>query len=108
MSRSPLRQGDVILVPISAIPDGVKKMKRDVQGRLVLAEGEVTGHAHAILDRAADLYGSELETRFLRVLTEGGVELRHEEHGPIMIPEGFYEVRIGRVWSPQETRRVYD
>lgn len=108
MSRSPLRQGDVILVPVSEITDGLRKEKRDSRGRLILQEGEATGHAHAVLDRGADLYGSELEARFLRVLTDGVVELRHEEHAPITIPKGIYEVRIGRVWSPQETRRVFD
>ena len=43
------RQGDVGLIPVASLPDGAKKVPRD-KGRIVLAYGEVTGHAHAIYD----------------------------------------------------------
>ena len=54
--RKPQRQGDVLLIPTDSIPEGTKPAKRDSRGRLVLAEGEVTGHAHVILDDAATLF----------------------------------------------------
>jgi hypothetical protein len=38
-----IRQGDLLLVPVSGFPDGVRRAR---SGRLVLAEGEATGHAH--------------------------------------------------------------
>ena len=50
-------QGDVSIIPI---PKGIKIDRSDeiapVNGRLILQEGEVTGHHHAIslLDRSAD------------------------------------------------------
>lgn len=104
--RTPLRQGDVVLVPVESLPERAVKLLR--QGRLVLQEGEATGHAHAILDKGAVLYDAELEARFLEVLTLGGVLLEHEEHDTLTIPEGVYEVRIGRVWEPEGVRRVAD
>ena len=44
------RQGDVLLIPTDAIPEKAKRVTRDA-GRIVLAYGEVTGHAHAIASR---------------------------------------------------------
>ncbi|MBK7005724.1 MAG: hypothetical protein IPH37_11765 [Burkholderiales bacterium] len=44
-----IRQGDVLLVPISAIPPGCTDVALE-GGRIVLMHGEVTGHAHAIAD----------------------------------------------------------
>lgn len=106
--RQPIRQGDITLIPVTTLPVGMTKTVRDVRGRIVVQEGEVTGHAHAILDRGASLYGEDLEARFLEVLTEGGVDLVHEEHDTVTIPEGVYEVKIGRVWEPEGVRRVAD
>lgn len=48
------RQGDVLIVPVAAeaVPPHVAQAPRearDGRGRLVLALGEVTGHAHAVV-----------------------------------------------------------
>jgi hypothetical protein len=60
-----IRQGDVFLSPVVAIPKSAKKTKRD-DGRVVLAYGEVTGHAHAIHGKGATLLECP-EGRFLNV-----------------------------------------
>lgn len=102
------RQGDVLVIPVDNVPPGLSKVKRD-RGRIVLAYGEVTGHAHAIADRGAELLeDTELQDRFLRVLAEGGVALRHEEHGTITLPRGDYIVRRQREWAPWGERQVAD
>lgn len=103
------RQGDVLVVATDTIPPQVSKASRE-QGRIVLAHGEVTGHAHAILDRDADLYHApDLEDRFLRVLADGGVDLVHEEHDTVHLPAGDYRVTIQREYQPGELpRRVAD
>lgn len=44
------RQGDVLIIPIAELPPGLKPVAKE-QGRVVLAHGEVTGHAHTIRDR---------------------------------------------------------
>lgn len=112
MSDLPGRQGDVIYIPIAQIPDDVslRIAKRDAKGRIVLAEGETTGHAHAILDDAATLFYQpdldEMADRFLRV--EAEVALVHEEHGNHQLPRGDYIVRIKRQYTPARAVRVYD
>jgi hypothetical protein len=96
MERRPFRQGDVLLVPVDAMPGRTRRLGRE-QGRIVLAEGEKSGHAHAVSDPGADLYElvlpgdvSEMRRRFLRVERE--VSLVHEEHAVLKLPPGDYEV----------------
>lgn len=94
------RQGDVLLRRIDKIPEGLHTVPRE-NGRVVLAHGEVTGHAHAIDSSevaflAADV--AELERAFL--LVEEEVAVVHEEHDTITLPPGSYEVRRQREYSP--------
>ena len=102
------RQGDVLLVPVGAIPEGLTRRT----GRLVLATGEATGHAHVIEDEAAALYGDALDQRFLEVLGEGGVDLVHTsdpvEHDTLTIPPGIYKVHRQREYTPAAIRMVAD
>ncbi len=49
MNANEKRQGDVLLTPVASLPEGCTKVANtDPQKRVVLAYGEVTGHAHAI------------------------------------------------------------
>lgn len=101
------RQGDVLLVAVPAIPENARPRPRD-QGRIVLALGEATGHAHAIADPRATLLETQLQERFLHILAEGGVLLRHEEHDPVPLPQGVYLVRRQREYVPGDWRMVAD
>lgn len=102
------RQGDVLVRHVEELPDGARKIKRD-EGKVVLAYGEATGHAHAIAERGAELYEVEaLEVRFLQILCADGVELAHQEHDTIGLPPGIYEVRRQREYSPEAIRNVAD
>ena len=103
-----VRQGDVLLVAVPELPKDAVRQPR--QGRLVLAEGEVTGHAHAILEPDAREFrvGDE---RF--VLVRSKAQLVHEEHAPIELPAGAYRVVIQREYEPNPIparawRRVID
>ena len=87
----PMRQGDVILLPIEQI-EGQKLY------HLVLAEGEVTGHKHRISDGEAELY-EENGTLYLRVVSQIAT-LSHEEHKAIQIPQGNWQIRIQREYDP--------
>ena len=112
------RQGDVIIIPVTKAKPG-RPVKRD-RGRIVLAYGEVTGHAHAIAHRSAELFelaedrtkdGDDVwarAARILRISAKAGVELRHEEHATIRLPPGDYEVRRQREYAPDELRMVAD
>lgn len=104
-----VRQGDVLLVPVAEVPAAARPVRR-TGGRVILAEGEVTGHAHAIRSSAATLLGTGDE-RYLRV--GAPVTLDHEEHAPIEVGTGTYRVVIQREYVPPEIsplafRRVVD
>ena len=97
------RQGDVILVPVGEIPSG--SVIEPDKGRVILAYGEVTGHAHALPLGFAKQYQAG-ERVFVEVTAKA--ELRHEEHAPLQIPEGKYEKLIAREHTPGGERRVID
>jgi len=106
-----LRQGDILLIPAKRPAKLGDKISRD-NGRIVLAYGEVTGHAHAILDREADLYAiPDTDDRFLEIMERSGVTLQHEEHAAIVLaPEPKFDgfiVRRQSEYGP-EPRRVDD
>ncbi|GGN82071.1 hypothetical protein GCM10011610_33090 [Nocardia rhizosphaerihabitans] len=102
----------MLIVPLTetAVPDSARAAhgeKRDGRGRLVLALGEVTGHAHAIpgpgrLIREAGVFGP-----MLLHLPEGG-RVVHEEHAAIGLPKGWYRVVRQREYVPGSVRVVAD
>ncbi|NET81300.1 MAG: hypothetical protein F6J94_04820 [Moorea sp. SIO1F2] len=95
----PIRQGDVILLP-------VEQINGQQLPHLTLAEGEVTGHSHRISDGVAQLYEKN-GILYLQVLSEIAT-LTHEEHQPIELPQGSWMVRIQREYEPQGWRYVAD
>jgi len=101
-----IRQGDVLVRQTAEIPASAKPVPKDA-GRVILAYGEVTGHAHAIHNRAVMFRDDGLGQTFLQV-ADGGTELVHEEHGTIAIPTGTFEVVIQREYSPEGLRNVAD
>lgn len=98
------RQGDVLLRPVTRIPEGAKPVES--QGRVVLAYGEVTGHAHAFYSRATMFRDDGLGRTFISA--EAGAELRHEEHTALQVPPGEYELINQLQYTPEAIRRVED
>ena len=92
MDQQLIRQGDVALVPVGALPEGLTEVPRD-NGRLVLAYGEVTGHSHVIdaPDEEATLLTTEEGERFLRIVGRAA-PLVHEEHSAITVAPGLYRL----------------
>ena len=94
-----IRQGDVFLQPVDRLPEGLEPVAPDGQ-RIVLAYGEVTGHAHAIAltpaevvnaaIRRAQLWAAKNGDRYLEVRADS--ELTHEEHTAHTVPPGIYLV----------------
>ena len=105
MQNRQYRQGDVFLVRV-AKPRATRKSIGRVNGRIVLAYGEVTGHAHAIKDVRADLFEAAGKTYL--AIDGDVVALEHEEHGTIEIPAGYYEVVRQREYHPDAIRTVAD
>lgn len=95
----PLRQGDVILLPI-------QQTQGEKLPHLTLAEGEVTGHMHRISEGKAELY-EQKGVLTVRVISQFAL-LTHEEHQAISIPQGSWMVRIQREYEPEGWRYVTD
>jgi len=102
------RQGDVLFRRLRELPRG--KMIRRESG--IVALGEVTGHSHALAAEDRDIaavleMGSRL---FVHVghTDRGGVTVVHEEHAPVTLPKGDFEVIIQREYTPQKIRPVAD
>jgi hypothetical protein len=102
------RQGDVLIIGVANIPKKVEPVARE-NGRVVLAHGEVTGHAHAIKDdRAALFRDPKLAAIFMHVSGDAPVALEHDEHDTVTVPPGNYRVVRQREYSPLEIRQVAD
>lgn len=102
------RQGDVLIIPTTKKPTkAMKPVARD-NGRLVLAYGEVTGHAHAVHDAGTMLRNEAAELQDLMMLLPGGGTVVHEEHRAIPLAPGNYTVRRQREYTPDAIRNVAD
>lgn len=104
--RQMQRQGDVLHIPTTE-PTGTMQPIPLEDGRVVLARGEATGHAHVIEGRGADFVLNALTLeRYVHVREPATV--RHEEHGALQLPSGWYEVRIQREYERGAVRNVAD
>lgn len=104
------RQGDVLLVPVSAgeVPPAAVPAPRDRAGRMILARGEATGHAHVIVGPDVMLLADrdDIDRLFVRIVSKA--RLVHEEHGAISVPAGSYRVVRQREYVPGSYRPVAD
>ena len=98
------RQGDVYLIEVTEEVRG-NEIQR-VNGEIVLALGEATGHHHHIPNKGATLYAVNENLRLLKVEEE--VELRHEEHAVIKLPPATYQVIQQRENTALGWRTVLD
>ncbi len=109
MKSDMYRQGDVLIRRVKAIPSTAKI--EPFRDRVVLAHGEVTGHAHAFYtDRVRmfrDSGAGSGGTTFIRV-EDGGADLKHEEHATIAVPAGDFEVIQQSEYHPEAIRSVQD
>lgn len=99
-----LRQGDVLLIPVRSIPRSATAQK--TKGRIVLAHGEVTGHAHTVDAHQATLSIAEGGVTYLTV--EQLTEVQHQEHAPVTLQPGKYKVVRQREYTPEAIRNVAD
>ena len=75
-----VRQGDVLLAAVDMEPPKDARKQREV----ILADGELTGHAHRL--SAPEVLEWEVEgQRYVRVSGGPGV-LSHEDHDPTPVP----------------------
>ncbi|MEO5878317.1 MAG: hypothetical protein ABIS86_08110 [Streptosporangiaceae bacterium] len=103
------RQGDILIVPVpeESVPAGLVPADRDHRGRMVLALGEATGHAHALQAPGTLLRdGGLMSPDYLHL--PGGGRLSHEEHAAIVLPSGWYRIVRQREYLPGAVRVVAD
>ncbi len=94
------RQGDLLFIRTSQPKTRGKRIKNGV-----LALGEVTGHSHSIADLgAAEAY--EMEGGAFLVVSENGVSIVHEEHAPVTLGSGAWEMRRQREYDPERKQRT--
>lgn len=96
------RHGDVQLIRVAEIPAGAQLCK----DRKVLADGEVTGHAHRV--DLGELFRTEDGKLYLRVEKLTKAKLTHEEHKTITLDPGCYLVGQKRQYTPDGWETVHD
>lgn len=114
MKQEQYRQGDVLIERCTPL-DAKDLVGVPLEaGRVVLAHGEATGHAHALPGIDAMLFSvpSKFNARLLRVLKP--TELLHEEHHRpdigqvIALKKGDHRVIRQREWDETMERVVAD
>lgn len=88
--KNTAQQGDVLLKKLTILPEG--EIKLISKNKMILAEGEVTGHFHGIEESESELI--QIKERIFLLLKKVAT-LKHQEHGPITLEPGIWEV--GRV-----------
>jgi hypothetical protein len=108
-------QGDLLIERVADIEPSGTVLTPDASGACVLAEGELTGHRHAIYDRVTmfrdDALAREIPAGLYigHVKVEGGSALiHHQEHAPVNLTEGTYRVRRQRELEPRDAVLVAD
>ena len=98
------RQGDVMILRIEEVPSDIKRRRN--HKRAILAHGELTGHKHVVHADSLHAYGTTEEIDFLVLEADGTIT--HQEHDPIAVPAGTYEIIRQREYQPEGIRNVAD
>lgn len=108
-------QGDLLLERVEDVPPSGTAIHPMPDGAVVLAEGEVTGHRHAIYDAVTMFRDDGLARDIPNGLYIGHVRVhgvsarvQHDEHSVIELPKGTWRVRRQRELEPRDVRIVND
>jgi hypothetical protein len=108
-------QGDLLLERVAdVVPSG--SIEENLDGvAMVLAEGELTGHRHAIREPVTLFRDEKLASDMPAGLYIGHVKVSseyarvtHDEHAPLTLPRGTYRVRRQRELGPKDARILAD
>jgi hypothetical protein len=108
-------QGDLLIERVNDVEPSGTMIAPDATGAFVLAEGELSGHRHAIFERVTmfrdDALARDIPTGLyvghVKVVRDSAV-VHHEEHAPITLFEGTYRVRRQRELEPKDAVIVAD
>lgn len=115
MTPQLLAQGDLLIERVEDLrPSGLIE-QRDADGACILAEGESTGHRHAIHEQVTFFRDDGLARDLPDELYVGHVRVDgplatvvHDEHAPIALARGTYRVRRQRQLEPRDVQLVAD
>jgi hypothetical protein len=108
-------QGDLLLERVPDVPPS-GTIAENIEGvAMVLAEGEESGHRHAIRERVIMFRDDNLAADIPAGLYVGHVQvnapsarLTHDEHAPLTLLRGTYRVRRQRELGPRDARVLAD
>jgi hypothetical protein len=108
-------QGDLLIERVADVPPSDTTIDPALDGAVVLAEGEASGHRHAIYDRVTmfrdDGLARDIPGRLYvgHVRVEGpSARIEHDEHAPVTLPRGTYRVRRQRELEPKDASIIAD
>lgn len=87
------RHGDLVFKRVDSLPKGVRKSSN------ILALGEFTGHKH-VAGKGSVVWKTSEDKTYIEVADK--TEITHEEHRPIILKSGVYEMIIKREYDPFE------
>lgn len=96
-----IQQGDILFVKIDNIPDEAKPIKPN-KGRYVLAEGEATGHTHAVKVAPKLKVLKDKDGLYMKVDSKAPVV--HEEHDTKEITKGDWWITRVNEWNYDKKR----
>lgn len=124
--RNVIRQGDLLLIPVATLPeDYVQHVTRRMTSGAIIGHGETSGHQH-VIDKVqwivpdgttdGDLWdfaetGKQPAGMPVFVFADEPTELTHEEHAPLPVEPGAYQVVRQQEYAPAapaKRRAVFD
>jgi hypothetical protein len=112
ITNRPVAQGDILIIPIDAIPSSAKPAFAE-DGHYVVAHSE-TGHHHVIEKSRAEVFEAADDSFIAYVRTlSSGAEVEHKRdfhtHETIVLPPNrMFEIRRQREYVPEGFRRAAD
>ncbi len=108
-------QGDLLVERVPDVVPTGSHLPPGPDGAVVLLEGELTGHRHAIFDRVTMFKDDSLAHDIPNGLYVGHVKvdgatalIQHQEHTALSLPPGTYRIRRQRELEPQDVSLVAD
>lgn len=114
-----VRQGDLLLIRVANPPANLTR-KPTKDGKCTIGYGEVTGHHHTVMDAVwyvapevtmDDLHQFALGNRQempVFVVADEPTTLAHQEHAPLAIEAGVWQVLRQREYFPERIVSVRD
>ena len=110
VTNRPVAQGDMLIIPISAIPKTAKAAKAKGE-HFILAHSE-TGHHHVIERVKAEVYEAADNAFIAYVKAIAPADITHQRpfdtHETVQLVPGNYEIRRQREYMPEGFRKAQD